>query len=328
MTIPVPTTDIARWAADQAYRRRMARELDESLRDTGMFLLTGHGVPADLTASVRALGRSFFGLPDERKARYAVRRPYDNGWRGLGLLTASAAGGDGGAPDLHEAFHAGPTHRTGDKEFDELYYPDNRWPTEIPGLEIVMTAYTGHMVRVAHHVLTMLATILDVPAGFFTAQAQRATWTQNVNWYPSLGSVGTVRKGQMRVGPHSDFGTLSLLDRQPGVGGLEVWSERQGWGRPAYDPRSLTVVLGDLMNLWTDGRWRALRHRVLPPSPEAPDEELVSLVFFFEADPDAVVTPLAPPAGGGCGNRPVVAGESILRKVGITLDRSRQVPAS
>ncbi len=306
-TIPVPTVDFVRWAADQAYRRQMVQELDDSLRDTGMFLITGHGVPPELTASLRSLGRSFFRLPDERKARYAVRRPYDNGWRGLGLLAASAADGGGGVPDLHEAFHAGPTHRTGDAEFDDLYYPRNRWPADIPGLETVMTAYTGHMVRVAFQVLAMLATVLDIPEGFFTMQAQRATWTQNVNWYPSLGAVGAVRQGQMRVGPHSDFGTLSLLDRQPGVGGLEVWSER---------------------HVWTDGRWRALRHRVLPPSSLAPEEELVSLVFFFEADPDAVVTPLPPPVGGGCGNEAVVAGESILRKVGITLDRSRQVPAS
>ena len=328
MTIPVPTVDFVRWADDQAYRRRMVQELDDSLRDTGMFLITGHGVPSELTASLRSLGRGFFRLPGERKARYAVRRPYDNGWRGLGLLAASAAGGGGGVPDLHEAFHAGPTHRTGDAEFDDLYYPRNRWPSEIPGLETTMTAYTGHMVRVAFQVLAMLATVLGIPEGFFTMRAQRATWTQNVNWYPSLGTVGAVREGQMRVGPHSDFGTLSLLDRQPGVGGLEVWSERHGWGRPGYDPRSLAVVLGDLMNLWTDGRWRALRHRVLPPSSQAPDEELVSLVFFFEADPDAVVTPLPPPVGGGSGHGPVVAGESILRKVGITLDRSRQVPAS
>ena len=84
------------------------------------------------------------------------------------------------------------------------------------------------MVRLAHDVLGVLATILDLPEGFFAAQCGRATWTQNINWYPSLRQVGTVRDGQLRVGPHSDFGTLSLLDREPGVGGLEVWHEPGG----------------------------------------------------------------------------------------------------
>ena len=71
------------------------------------------------------------------------------------------------------------------------------------------------------------------------------------------------------------------------------------------------------MNLWTDGRWNAALHRVLPPSEVAPDEELQSLVFFFEANPDAVVRPLAPPTGGGRGLGPVVAGDWISEKLAI-----------
>jgi len=68
-----------------------------------------------------------------------------------------------------------------------------------------------------------------------------------------------------------------------------------------------------------DGRWRSLRHRVLAPPASAPKEELVSLVFFFEADPDALITPLSAPVGGGEGMKPVIAGEEILEKVGLTL---------
>jgi isopenicillin N synthase-like dioxygenase len=316
--IQVPTIDLAEWnAADPARRAEMSGVMDGSLRRTGMFLLRGHDVPADLAEEMRACGRAFFALSREQKAKYAVRGRYDNGWTGPGLLAAAAIEGSDSAPDLHEAFHMGPTHRTGDAQFDALYYPENQWPAEIPGLRVVSARYTDHMVRVSLRVLSMLAAILGIPEDFFASRASRATWTQNVNWYPPLMAVGAVQPGQMRVGPHFDFGTLSLLDRQPGVGGLEVWSTEGGWGAPPYDPASLAVILGDLMNRWTDGRWRALRHRVLPPSPEVPDEELFSLVFFFEADPDTVVSPLAPPAGGGQGMQPVVAGESILKNLGV-----------
>jgi isopenicillin N synthase-like dioxygenase len=316
--IQVPTVDLAEWtAAGPARLEEISEAIDSSLRQTGMFLLRGHDVPADLTAEMRTCGRAFFALPEEQKARYAVQGRYDNGWTGPGLLAAAAIEGGDSAPDLHEAFHMGPTHRTGNAEFDALYYPENRWPSEIPELRVVSARYTDYMVRVSLQVLTMLAAILGQSEDFFSSRARRATWTQNVNWYPPLAAVGAVRPGQMRVGPHFDFGTLSLLDRQPGVGGLEVWSSEEGWGAPPYDPSALAVILGDLMNRWTDGRWRALRHRVLPPSPKAPDEELFSLVFFFEADPDTVVAPLPPPAGGGAGKEPVVAGESILKNLGV-----------
>jgi isopenicillin N synthase-like dioxygenase len=320
MTSVIPTFDLEEWkAADAERRAEMAATLDAVLRQTGTFLLRGHGVPASLTEEVRQQGLRFFGMPAEHKDQYAVRRPYDNGWRGLGALQASAANGVVSAPDLHEAYHMGPQHRTGDAKFDWMYYPENRWPSELPQLAVTATEYTEHMVRVAHEVLEILAAVLGVPEDFFTSRSGRATWTQNINWYPSLNTVGSVQEGQLRVGPHSDFGTLSLLDRQLGVGGLEVWNEESGWFAPPYDGEALAVVLGDLMHLWTDGRWRALRHRVLAPSAQAPEEELVSLVFFFEADPDAVVDPLPVPHGGGQGMSAAVAGETILEKVGVTL---------
>jgi isopenicillin N synthase-like dioxygenase len=316
--VQIPTIDLAEFRdADSARRREISQEIDSSLQRTGMFLLRGHSVPANLAEEMRACGRKFFGLPAEQRYRYAVQGPYDNGWTGPGLLAAAAIEGGDSTPDLHEAFHMGPTHRTGNVAFDALYYPENRWPTEVPEFRAVAERYTEHMVRVSLQMLELLAGILDIPADFFTSRANRATWTQNVNWYPSLSTVSTVQPGQMRVGPHFDFGSLSLLDRQFGVGGLEVWSKDEGWAAPPYDPTSLAVILGDLMNRWTDGRWRAMRHRVLPPSRQAPNEELFSLVFFFEADPDAVITPLKPPTGGGEGKEPVVAGESILRNLGV-----------
>lgn len=320
MSRHVPVLDLTEWATAGADRRAAtAAELDASLRRTGLFLLRGHGVPAELTERMRTEGRAFFGLPPETKQRYSVARPYDNGWRGLGALDVGAVDGMSGSPDLHEAYHVGPDHRTGDAAFDETYYPDNKWPEERPALQSTALEYTGHMTRVAHEVLEVLATVLGLPGDFFTARSRRATWTQNVNWYPSLRTVGGVREGQMRVGPHTDFGTLSLLDRQQGVGGLEVWNEEEGWFKPPFEEGTLVVNLGDLMNLWTDGRWRSLRHRVLAPSNTAPDEELVSLVCFFETDPDTEVVPLAAPVGGGQGMSPVVAGPYILEKVGVTV---------
>jgi len=320
MVTTIPVLDLSEWAsADVRQRADTAAALDDALRRTGMFLLRGHGVPTELTDRMRRQGRSFFDLPTQAKQEYGVSRPYDNGWRGLGALQASAVDGLVSAPDLHEAYHMGPSHRTGDADFDSLYYPDNKWPAELPALRETATDYTGHMTRVSLELLEVLAAVLGVERVFLTPLSSRATWTQNVNWYPALEAVGDVQDGQMRVGPHTDFGTLSLLDRQPGLGGLEAWNEEDGWFAPDFVPGTLVVNLGDLMNLWTDGRWRALRHRVLAPPASAPQEELVSLVFFFEADPDARIEPLAAPVGGGELMAPVVAGESILEKVGVTL---------
>ena len=45
------------------------------------------------------------------------------------------------------------------------------------------------------------------------------------------------------------------------------------------------------------------------------DEDLVSLVYFYEADHDTVVEPLQPPMGRIFGLEPVVSGEFIKERL-------------
>jgi isopenicillin N synthase-like dioxygenase len=51
------------------------------------------------------------------------------------------------------------------------------------------------------------------------------------------------------------------------------------------------------MARWTGDRWRSTRHRVLTPDASAPEEDLVSLIFFYETDHDARIASLGPPIG-------------------------------
>ena len=132
-------------------------------------------------------------------------------------------------------------------------------------------------------------------------------------------------EGQYRIGPHTDFGTVTVLDREPGAGGLQVFvtalripGKTIGpgvWQDAPYDPDALTVNIGDLLAHWTGLRWSSGRHRVLPPQAAHPDEELMSLVFFYELDHDAVVTPLAPPVGRHAGLDPVVTAPFIRERL-------------
>ncbi|MFJ4828913.1 isopenicillin N synthase family dioxygenase [Streptomyces sp. NPDC088747] len=326
MDSAIPVVDLKAWhEASPEGRSVIATDLDRGLRETGAFLLEGHGVPRAVMNGLRARGREFFALPRDAKTPYAIVAPYESGWLemhpGGGVGVPREESDPAAAPDLHESFYSGPAHRSGDEETDRYCYPPNRWPDPVlPGLRRAVETYTAHMQRVALSLNELFAQVLGLPEDFFTRRATHATWTQNVSWYPSLASVGAVAKGQMRNGPHTDLGAFTILSRQQGVGGLQVWNESGGWFAPPYRPDALVVNLGDLMEQWTDRRWRALRHRVLAPSPSAPDEELMSLVFFFETNPDTLIEPLAPPIGGGAGLEPVVSRRSVLEKLGVHTD--------
>lgn len=331
----VPTVDVEEWRTATPMRRHeIAVSLDRALRETGMFLLDGHGVPREITDAFRAAAREFFALSRESKSPLAIEAPYDSGWLemhpggGVGVSRSEDDGSASDAPDLHESFYVTASHSTGDPRHDRLCYPTDRWPAELPALRVAADAYTAHMVRLAGVVNEILAEVLGLASDYFTSRATQATWTQNASWYPSLSTVGSVQDGQLRNGPHTDLGTFTLLSRQQGVGGLQAWTEQHGWFPPPYGPDLLIVNLGDLMEHWTDGRWRALWHRVLSPSSAAPDEELLSLVFFYETDPSTLIEPMPSPVGGGAGLAPLVARRPVLEKLGVDADPLPNVPAA
>ncbi|MFD9130599.1 isopenicillin N synthase family dioxygenase [Kitasatospora sp. NPDC059571] len=296
--VRIPTIDLGAWVAGgEAERAAIARRVDEALSRAGFLLLTGHGADARQRAEVRAAAREFFLLPEPVKRRYAVAVG-GRGWLGPGAEANGYAEGTETPPDLKESWSVGAEQATGDAELDAYWFRRNVWPDEhVPRLRGLVEAYLATMRTAADETLRLLAAALGRPADFFTRHTGAPTYTCNINWYPGSDVLGPPLPGQYRIGPHTDFGTVTLLDRQQGRGGLQVWTEEQGWADAPYDPAALTVNIGDLMARWTGDRWRSGRHRVLPPSPEAPEEELMSLVYFYECDPHTTVAPLPAPTG-------------------------------
>jgi isopenicillin N synthase-like dioxygenase len=310
----IATVDISRWHTGGAAADRVAAEVDEGLQRAGFILVTGHGVDPALGRDVRAAARVFFNQPDAVKQRYSV--PVGgHGWVGPGAEANAYAEGTETPPDLKESYSLGAETATGDAEVDRIWFAPNVWPAEVPSLRPLVTEYSAAMRRVADDLLALFARALGLPENPFNQLANRPTWTMNINHYPPVSVVGEPEPGQFRIGPHTDFGTVTILDREPGAGGLQVYSSAEGWADAPYDPDALTVNIGDLLEYWSGRRWPSGRHRVLPPQPEASEEDLVSLIYFYEANHDAVVTPLAPPVGRVAGLTPVTSSAFIKERL-------------
>jgi isopenicillin N synthase-like dioxygenase len=310
----IATIDISRWRAGGAGADAVAAEVDESLQQAGFILVAGHGVDRSLAAAVRAASREFFGQPDTVKQHYSV--PVGgHGWIGPGAEANGYAEGTETPPDLKESYSLGAETATGVLEIDRIWFAPNVWPAEVPELHALVNAYTAAVRRLSDDLLALFAHALGLPANPWAELAAHPTWTMNINHYPPVSVVGEPEPGQFRIGPHTDFGTVTVLDREPGAGGLQVYSEAEGWADAPYDPDALTVNIGDLLEYWSGRRWPSGRHRVLPPQPEAPEEDLVSLIYFYEADHDALVTPLATPIGRVSGLEPVTSSSFIKERL-------------
>ena len=292
----VPFVDLGSWSKGSgAERARLAGEVDRALCGSGFLLLTGHGVPRGLGAEVRRLARTFFALPEHVKARYQV--PIGGyGWIRRGAEVSAMAEGMVTEPDLVESFVMHVDDPTGDNLVDKEWFAPNAFPVEVPGLERLAREYLATMGALAGELMSLCAMALGQAADCFAPYLTRHTSELHLRWYSSISQVGPPLPNQFRTGPHTDWGTVTILDRERGVGGLQLYLDGE-WVRAPYDPDAYTINVGDMLSHWTGGRWRSTRHRVLPPHPSAPDEELLSLSFFHQPDPDAVIHPLGPPIG-------------------------------
>jgi len=309
----VPLVDLAPWfTGDDAARAELAAEVDAALQRVGFLVVTGHGVSPDLVAAVRAAGHEFFALPDDVKAKYSGKVG-GRGWLAIGAEANGYSEGTETPPDLKESYVVG-SEGDGGVGPDAAWFLDNVWPSETPGLEAIIEEYLEQMRALADALLALCARALGKDETFFAAATTDPSWSFQLNWYPSREYVGEPAPGQYRIGPHTDFGTLTLLDRQPGAGGLQVDIAGEGWVDAPHVDGALVVNTGDLLARWTGQRWYSNRHRVLPPPASAPNEELLSLVYFFEADPAFVVEPLAPPLGRKADLAPVRVGDFLRER--------------
>lgn len=316
---PIATVDLDRWRAGGDAAAGVLREVDAGLQRAGFLLVRGHGVPQGLPGDLRAAARRFFALPPAVKQRYAVTVG-GRGWIAPGLEANGYAEGTETPPDLKETFAVGADTRTGDPRVDRVWFLDNVWPAEVSELRELLLAYTAAVRVLSDQLLALFAAALGLPHNPFESLAVRPTWTCNINHYPPLTEIGAPEPGQFRIGPHTDFGTVTVLDREPGAGGLQVYTDDGGWADAPFDPDALTVNIGDLLAYWSGHRWPAGRHRVLPPQAAAPEEDLVSLIYFYELDHDARVTPLDPPIGRVSGLAPVVSADFLRTRLdAITL---------
>lgn len=301
----VPTIDIGAWRSAQgAARASIAAEVDTALRTSGFLLLTDHGVPTSLAEEIRTEARRFFSLDVEEKATLTARVG-ERGWIPPGAEANAYASGVESPPDLKETFKLG--------YHDDNSPMANRWPAQVPALRPAAETYLSRMWELALDCFELFAEALRLEPGTLRRDASPIDSSLNVNWYPSLETVGQPLPGQYRIGAHSDFGVLTLLDRQIGDGGLQLQMPDGTWIDAPHVEETLTVNVGDLLARWTGDRWRSTVHRVLPPSARDPREELLSLVTFCGVRADALIETLD--CGGPTTYPPILAGDHISAKL-------------
>ena len=93
----------------------------------------------------------------------------------------------------------------------------------------------------------------------------------------------------MALGHHTDPGAITLL-YQDAVGGLETYSQEKGWIPVPPQPGAIVVNVGDVMQVWSNGQYKAAIHRVVPVPA---GKSRYSMPFFYQPGSKVVIEPIA-----------------------------------
>lgn len=235
----------------------------------GLFHVANHGIEPGLIESLQACSQNFFSLAVP--AKQAVSRTMDNPFGYYDReLTKNLR-------DRKEIFDYAPNQLT-------------PWPDSPAGFRTALELYA----LACHHLAAQLVSLCCQALG-----AEQDTLTQHfqsghtsflrLNHYPCsdhLAATEAPPTGPYGISQHSDAGAITVL-LQDTVSGLQVLKDDK-WQdvHPLAD--TLTINIGDMLQVWSNDRFRAPLHRVRASEGHA----RYSAAYFLNPDNQTVVAPL------------------------------------
>jgi isopenicillin N synthase-like dioxygenase len=308
-----------------ADRRQVAAEFDRAARTVGFFSITGHGVDADLIADMLRVTGAFFDLPAEEKMRYYLDdRSANRGYAPEGSEALGYSLGERDLPaDLFEAFNVG-CELTADQlaepyygERGEQFFSPNVWPSVPNDFRDVWLEYFDAVDAVANDVMAAAAVALGMDSDHFVAYLDKGPTVMRANNYQRRAGAVAPLAGQMRMGAHTDYGSITVLLADP-VPGLQIRDDAGRWHDVVPPADGFIVNVGDLLSEWSNDRWRSTLHRVVPPAADVGGPvRRRSVAWFQQPNHDAVIEclPTCTDAANPPRHAPVTSGEHLLAKL-------------
>ena len=316
----VPVIDVAslRDGTDPA---GVGAELARAATEVGFLYVRNHGVDAAVVERARGAALEFFRMPEAAKreagtnqyhhgylkpgstkmyddARLDLKESFNWGFERDGACGAASVARSGDGPEVG----ASPRNPADDPPDDSLDNssanpPDNPlvgpnvWPAAMPALRTSVHPWFEAASGCAEDLLRGFALGAGLDPEHFIRLRDRPVSRGSLQYYPP--QPDGAEEDQFGVAPHTDFGVLTVLC-QDEVGGLQIRRHTGEWIAMPPIPGTLVVNIGDLLQRWSNRRYRSTVHRVINTS----GRERLSLVLAYDPNFETLVDPRAFCAAG------------------------------
>lgn len=275
----IPTIDVAALrSGDATARRAVVDELGSAAREVGFAQLVGHGIEPHLFDAMLTATKTFFALPHDEKMKVYI----GNSTNHRGYVPAGEEVFAGATPDHKEAYDLSIDLPADDPDYlagNPLLGP-NQWPA-LDGFAEPVDAYYQATFSLGRILLRAFAEALGEDADLFDRHVTTPPSQLRLIHYPHDRSAAD-RPG---IGAHTDYEVFTLL--RPTAPGLEVLNGDGEWIDVPFRDDALILNIGDLLEIWTNGRFVATAHRVRKVA-----QERYSFPLFFNVDYNTRVAPL------------------------------------
>lgn len=283
-----------------AAERSIGDRLTAAAEETGFFALTGHGIDAALLDQMRTMTIGLFDVDDEVKQRQAITRDNYRGFIPLGFFTPNRDDPEASAPDRYEGFKL---HWEVDADdpicAESAIYGPNRWADEPADMSDVIFDYWAACDKLAAALLGSFETSLSLPVGDLSGRFEHPVTNMTLLHYPPSQPEENVHG----IHPHKDTNVLTILHPDP-VGGLFVRTRNGDWIEAKPPPDALLVNIGDMMEVWSGGRFVSTPHKVVNTT----GQERYAFPWFLVPSHDEIIEPLVEPQPGFTRVEPIEVG--------------------
>ncbi|KAM0877140.1 hypothetical protein ACQ4PT_035686 [Festuca glaucescens] len=268
----VPVVDLG-WLLGQEHRAEVAARLCFACENWGFFQVVNHRIPEEIMEEMKRNIMGFFALPLAEKTSLAQK---PGGIEGYGQAFVVSEEQKLDWANMFYLLTQPPSYR------DLHLWPSH--PGANPPGRNCLESYTAEVQRVACELLRIMAENLGV-RDHSDMTRLAATQSTRMNYYPPCPEAHVDRV--LGLSPHSDATGLTLLLQVSSVPGLQI--RRYGGWLPVMPlPGVLLANVGDVIEVFTNGKYKSVEHRAVVNA----REERMSIAAFHSSENGTTYGPL------------------------------------